>query len=136
MNEERCKLILKSYRLRVQQKKEAEQDLELIWYELSGVKGVAFDKVPSTSSMEDWRKVARFEEKEEDIRRILKRKERAEEGITEARELLNALSGDMRGIVNRLYVNGESYTKVAQDEYMSVSGLYGRVMKAFKDIPE
>lgn len=133
MNPDKAKRLIRSIHDYEDDIANARTELGIIWYELSGVKGVDFSKVRGTDFTE-YSKVAHFQEKETDIKYWEKMIETAESNLARAEGILKQLPEDIREAVTRIYIDGETYETVAREVHFSISGLYARIEKAFMEI--
>lgn len=133
MNPDKAKRMLRSIKDYLEDIKTADEELEKIWYELSGVKGIAFDKIRGTD-FDEGKKIEHFEDKEKDMRRWEKQKSIAQANLSRVNDILKQLDDDIREAVIRIYCDDETYEVVANAIGYSISGLYARIERAFLQI--
>lgn len=133
MNPDKAKRLIRAVQDYKDDIANAKEELETIWYELSGVKGVDFSKVRGTD-FNEFKKVAHFQDKERDIRYWTKMIETAESNLARVEHILEELPDDIREAVIRIYIQGETYETVAREIHFSISGLYARIEKALMEI--
>lgn len=129
MNPDKAKRLLRSVNDYKADIDEANERLDDIWYQLTGVKGVRFDSVRGTD-FNDYKKVSAFEDQEADIRKWEKVRAIAQANLSRVNSIIVQLDEEDRECVIQIYVNGESYEKIAQRVHMSVSGLYAKLERA------
>lgn len=103
-----------------------------IWHDLSGIRGISYDNVPSPSNFEEWRKIERFEEKEPELIELNFKLKIAKGCKLETESLLKKLPKETRTAVIRIYADGERTDVVAMDYNISASGLHGRINRAIR----
>ncbi len=129
MNPDKAKRLLRSVNDYKNDLDEASEKLDDLWYRLTGVKGVRFDAVRGTD-FDDFKKVSMFEDSEGEIRHWEKVKAIAQANLSRVNSIIAQLDEEDRECLIRIYVDGESYEKVALLVNMSVSGLYAKLERA------
>lgn len=91
---------------------QTEDEIDLLWYELTGVKGVSFDRQPtsfnpSLSEQTRLELLDKIEQKEKELDYLWMAIERYEKN-------LNRLSDEVRGYVEQLFILGETFETVGK----------------------
>lgn len=103
-----------------------------VWYELSGVKGVRYDRIPARGKHEDlpdW-KVRLYDE----ITALRKELDRLNLNHEYIEYILNDMDPETADAVVEIYAYGRSYEQVARENGISVGGLQKRIAKELKRI--
>ena len=121
--------LIRSYR---RSKKEIETQIDSLWYELSGVKGVNFKKEPSSHnpSLTEIRRLELYDEIEELNREL----DFTIEAIKRYERNLNLLPSDIREMVEQIYFKDVPMATVSENAGYSTSGLYNRIRRAVEKI--
>lgn len=111
---------------------ELEAETERLFYELTGVKGIQYDKQPSSYNQEmseSYRLelIDRLEqiEKEKDFTRLL---------IERFEKQLDRLPSDVRALVVLLFVTGKTFREVGEMTGYSDNGLHYRIKKEIEKL--
>lgn len=104
---------------------EIEAELETMFYDLTGVKGVRYDKLPASynPSLSEQTKLElldKIEEKEKELDYTLLAIDRYERN-------LNRLSEEIKGYVERLFILGETFERVSRNAGYSKSAILYRI---------
>lgn len=115
---------LKSY---YKERKKLEEKLETLNYNMTGVKGVRFDREPS---------VPNYQAQEELRLEQIEDKEILEMRLTYTNlaiklyeRNLNALPSDIREICECLFIKGQTFTRIAKKHGYSINGLQYQIEK-------
>lgn len=122
---------LRSYNSRKAEVERLKGELRDLWDELNGVKSVPLDRpIGSSSFFSDLHKIAILEDKEPLLIELQFKIKVAKGCVLETEAILSKLPNDIRDAAKRIYIDGETYTKVSRDYYISESGLFGRITRA------
>jgi DNA-directed RNA polymerase specialized sigma24 family protein len=122
---------LKNYRF-YQERIEALNDLiDICYYNLTGVKGVQSDKIPSSTNPE-LAEDARYRVYDE-IDRHKRNKAITQAKLDEINEILDQLEEPIKKALIAIYADGESYEKISQEMYLSKSALFEKLETKLKD---
>lgn len=123
---------LRNYRFYQERIESLDELINICYYNLTGVKGVRADKVPSSTNPE----LA-----EETRYRIYDEIEhhKQNKAITEAKlksldEILDKLEKPIKEALIKIYADGESYDKVSQEMYLSKSALFEKLDTKLKGV--
>lgn len=123
---------LKNYRFYQERIKRLDDLIDTCFYWLSGVKGIQYDKLPSTYNPELT---------EENRLRILEEielhrnnKEETETKIKELDRVISLLEEDVQRHIKDIYIKGMTYGKVAYREHMSQEGVRKRIKKELRKV--
>ena len=128
MNKTEIKLLkkeLESYNYYRQLAVEYSEELEELYYQLGGLKGVNFEEKSSTTNQEaidkhKWRIREKIDELE---KKLLKASDR----VQDIDQKLNKLPFDIRQPLIDIYANGQTYVKVAKRLNMPVKKLFEKL---------
>ena len=106
--------------------------LSYAWYELTGVKGIRYDKQPGSYNKEiaDKRKyylIAKIEHQEEEKRRLTANIKYIEDVLKEVKDQ------EIREAIVNIYVHKKTFRKEAKKHYMSYVTLYNQINKELKE---
>lgn len=116
-----------SYRSRM---RELGEKMSLLWYELSGVKGLRYDRIPVTGKTEgypEWKE--KISGQIEDIRKEIMRIQLNRQKV---KAVLNAMNPETAYAVVEIYGKGRTYASVALEIHISVGGLQKRISKELR----
>ena len=111
---------------------EIKIELELLWYELSGVKGIQYDKQPSSYNPElneSYRLelLDRIESKENEL-------DFTYLAIERYRANLDRLPSDIRWIVEQIFIENKTFAEIGKIVGYSDRGLHYRVKKEIEKL--
>ena len=114
-----------------QRVKKLKEDVENLYYQISGVKGIKYDRIPSSLDprLVEQNKLDILDQIEEKL---------AEIKYIEAHQsyfnmILEKFSQEELDLLNRIYIKGERYEDVAQDLNYSVGGLFKVIERMIKE---
>lgn len=113
-------------------KKEIENELEVMWHELSGLKAIRYDKQPSSFNpelSESYRLelIDRIEKKQKELDYTILAIERYESE-------LNRLPSDIREMVEQIFILGKTFAEVGKTIGYSDNGLHYKIKKEVEKI--
>lgn len=126
---------LKNYKYYQERTKELMLDLDDLWYELSGVKGIRYDKEMSNSYNESLSEQRRL-----DLLDQIARKESELDRIGKQVDYVNKIQQMLPQEIGKacidIYVNGMSFEKVAVDNnlYCAPSTLYYQINRELERV--
>ncbi len=110
------------------------EKLKVVWYELTGVKAIQYDKQPSSPGKKEM--TAREINLRKKIDMLEYQKARLENQINYIEDVLGMLDSETRLACLDVYVKKRKIVDVSQELYISPSGLYKQInrnlMKALK----
>lgn len=135
MNEkeiQRFKSEIKRYRYLVATVEIVKEKLDLCLYEMSGVKGVSYDKIRATAdeSSISMKKLEMIEQ----YNRLVKMYERKMDRLNYIEKVLSKMNEDDRELYEMKYIDGKSFEHIAKKIYISKSGLIYRMNEILKGI--
>lgn len=112
--------------------RELEEERERLFYELTGVKGIQYDKQPSSYNQEmseSYRLelIEKIEQTEKEIAYTMQTIERYEKRISR-------LPSDIREIVDLLFIHGKTFKEVGEMTGYSDNGLHYRIKKEIEKL--
>lgn len=113
-------------------KKEIENELEVMWHELSGLKAIRYDKQPSSFNpelSESYRLelIDRIEKKQKELDYTILAIERYESE-------LERLPSDIREMVEQIFILGKTFAEVGKTIGYSDNGLHYKIKKEVEKI--
>lgn len=111
---------------------ELEEETERLFYELTGVKGLRYDRQP-TSYNQQMSESYRLELIEK-LEQIEKEKDFTREVIDRYEKQLNRLPDEIRVMVVLLFIEGKSFREVSEMVGYSDHGLYYRIKKEIEKL--
>lgn len=124
------------YRAIVERIKERENELDLAWYDLTGVKGVRYDKESIGSHNVAFQEELRLESLE-NIERLEKSINNLKEQKRELDYILDQLSPFVKETILSIYCcfpKKSTYKKISYKYHMSVSSLQYQIEKEIKKV--
>lgn len=112
--------------------KELEEERERLFYELRGVKGIQYDKQPSSHNPE-LAESFRLELIEQ-INQLDTEIEFTSQTIKRYESNLNRLPGDIRSLVVLLFINGKTFKEVGEMTGYSDNGLHYQIKKEIEKL--
>lgn len=122
------------YRYYLEKLKELDEKIKLNFYEETGVKGISYDKIPSSPSEEA---IANYRltliEKGD---KLAKERERIYNQIKHIEDVVNKLPKTLKNACVNIYVFGKSYTSVVNsgDIYWSDAGLFKAIERELEKL--
>lgn len=113
-------------------KKEIENELEVMWHELSGLKAIRYDKQPTSYNQEmseSYRLelIDRIEKKQKELDYTILAIERYESE-------LNRLPSDIKEMVEQIFILGKTFAEVGKTIGYSDNGLHYKIKKEVEKI--
>lgn len=132
MNYEVFKNELKNLKAYYKSKKEIETELEVLWYDLTGVKGVRFDIEhvsynPSLAEQMKLEMLDKIEEKNKELDYTILAIDRYESN-------LKALPSEIREWVKQILIEGKTYREMGKKVGYSANGIYQRIKREVERI--
>ena len=123
---------LKNYSFHVEKIKELESQVRLIWYDLSGVKGVGYEPIiPNTNQLiKELKRLDMGEKIDFLVAQINSHKKE----IEQLDVMLNQIEKEDRELLIKKYINNYTYYDLSKVSYMSVSTLVYRIDKALEKV--
>ena len=123
---------LRNYRFYQNKVKELKEEIDLIYYNLTGVKGVSFDRQPSGTSIE--LKNDKLYNQYHKLDNIDKKIKLYESRIESIEQTLNMLDEEVRSIVIGIYADNKTYRELSQTIHLSKSAIHYEINKHLKMI--
>ena len=132
MNYEVFKNELKNLKAYLESKNELETELEVLWYDLTGVKGVRFDVEhvsynPQLAEQLKLELIDKIEHKEKELDFTCLAIERNETH-------LKALPSDIRLCCKQIFIQGKTFAEVGRNVGYSANGIYQRIKREVEKI--
>ena len=113
-------------------KKEIEDEIEKLWYDLTGVKGIRFDIEHASfnpSLIEETRLelLDKIEQKEKELDYTLL-------VIKHHEAKLKALPDEIKGYVKQIFIEGKTFEEVAKNSGYTHTAIHYRVKKAVEEL--
>jgi DNA-directed RNA polymerase specialized sigma subunit len=123
---------ISNYQAYMRSADEIKTELDLLWYELTGVKGIQYNKQPSSYNQElseSYRLelLDRIENKEKELDFTIMAIERYESE-------LGRLPSDIRELVEQIFINGKTFAEVGKKVGYSDNGLHYKIKKEVEKI--
>ena len=112
--------------------RELECEIDALWYELSGVKGIQFDKLPISYNPElneSYRLdlIDEIETKQKELDFTLL-------AIERYKDELERLPDDIKDVVVQIFINGHTFAEIGQKVGFSDRGLHYRVKREIEKL--
>lgn len=123
---------LKNYRFLKTTVDSIKDEIEVLFYQETGVKGISFDKV-HTSVNERYAQIKRLEtiDKIEDLEKKLVEPSKR---LKDIEDVLQQMSYYDRNIFNLKYLDGLSFNEIAKRYFISKAGIFYRMNEALRKI--
>ena len=106
--------------------------IDVCLYQMSGVKGIRFDKV--RGSLSEYQIAMLKHDQSEKYEKLLKTYEKKLKRIEYVESVLNRMSDDDRELYEMKYIEGMSFERLARINYISKSGLIYRMNAILKEL--
>lgn len=123
---------IKNYNFHIEQIERINEDINIVFYNLTGVKGASYDyHVPCTNqAVKNERRTDLMERLEE-----LKEKKKAhQEELKKLNAMLNQLDPTTREFTKKKYINNYTYDELSNQSYMARNTIKYRIDKAISKI--
>lgn len=123
---------LKRYRMLLGLSARLKEKLDLLFYDLTGVKGVSFDRISGTTNREqtELQRLTKIDEYND----VLKTYEVVNERIKNIQKVLNCLRIEDREMFMMKYLDNMSFYAIAKVYYISKTGLIYRMNEALRKV--
>lgn len=122
---------MRNYNAYLERLNKLDSKLELLYYELSGVKGVRYDKLPGSfnklrADEKKYSLMKEISEVESEITRISLQIDRVDRVLDSIKDI------EIRNAIYEIYIEGKRCRDVAEDLYMSHTTLLRKINKALE----
>lgn len=124
---------LRCYRGYISKAKALKQDIDILWYDLTGVKAVRYDKAPSGSYNPNLSEARRIHLGEK-IERKMKELARVNSNIEYIESVLAKLPPNISKACIDIYCDDKGYKETSKNEYISDAGLFKQIDKALAEV--
>lgn len=123
---------IRNYRQYLKDVERLKLEISNIWYELSGVKGVSFDRIPTTPNLKatESRKLELIEKKDE----LMLEYEHALISVKLIEMKLSKLNEEDKKTCLRIMADGESFESVGQSMGYTKSGMWRRLKRMLEKV--
>ena len=123
---------LKRYRMLLGLSARLKEKLDLLFYDLTGVKGVSFDRISGTTNSEqtELQRLTKIDEYND----VLRTYEVVNERIKNIQKVLNCLRIEDREMFMMKYLDNMSFYAIAKVYYISKTGLIYRMNEALRKV--
>lgn len=130
---EQFKKELRCYKGYISKANDLKQEIDDIWYELTGVKAIRYDKLPSGSYNPSVSEARRLNLSEK-VERKIKELDRVSNNINYIDSILSRLPKNISKACIDIYCDEKGYKKTSQNEYISDAGLFKQIDKALAEV--
>lgn len=123
---------LKRYRMLLGLSARLKEKLDLLFYDLTGVKGVSFDRISGTTNSEqtELQRLTKIDEYND----VLRTYEAVNKRIKNIQKVLNCLRIEDREMFMMKYLDNMSFYAIAKVYYISKTGLIYRMNEALRKV--